>query len=226
VSQNDIVKSGWVATGYGYTPDVGYWINWIDDWGNHVSEQVDKEQMQDFLKIRNNSSGEGIKGSDKHDDKPEVSEPEVGKPNPRWYEHTRQEDPAMSRWEESISNSKTLNGYQDWTNTTALFTPMIDKALGGDDSLLVALLLYLSNTINEEAGEIAGKTKRLIRDHGGEMNDDVAEDMALELGDLVYYIAQYAQAIGYDLQEVVDMNVAKLEDRKERGLIKGSGDKR
>lgn len=171
------------------------------------------------------------------------------KPNPQWYEDSKdrwirkandsydealvkhdaglvRHDAAMARWEASITGAKTLNGYQRWTNTTALFLPAIDKALAGEDARLAALLLYLSNTINEEAGEIAGKTKRLVRDHGGKMNDEVAEDMALELGDLIYYISQYAQAIGYDLQEVVDMNVTKLEARKERGQIKGSGDKR
>ena len=120
----------------------------------------------------------------------------------------------------------TPDEYQKWTNTTAVFAPAIDNVLNGGNRTQTALLLYLANTINEEAGELAGKIKRLIRDHGGELNDEIREAMGKELGDILYYVAQYAQASGYTLQEIFDMNVEKLMSRKERGAIKGAGDDR
>jgi NTP pyrophosphatase (non-canonical NTP hydrolase) len=132
----------------------------------------------------------------------------------------------IMKWINENKNSKSANEYQKWTNSTAVYDVMIDKMLWGDETEEAIKCLYLSNTINEEAGELAGKTKRLIRDNEGVLNEELAQGMLGELGDILYYVAQYAQAIGYELQEVIDYNVAKLEDRKERNAIHGSGDKR
>ena len=120
-----------------------------------------------------------------------------------------------------------INSYQDWTNTTALYHNAVkDVVEMPATSLPSIMLLYLSNTINEEAGEIAGKAKRIIRDEAGVITEQKAISMVEELGDLLYYMAQMAQVLGYTMQEVMDINVNKLLDRKVRGVIKGSGDNR
>ena len=73
-----------------------------------------------------------------------------------------------------------------------------------------------------EAGEVAEKVKKMIRD-----NRKVAPmDIIKELGDVVFYCAALANHVGYDLTMVVDINVVKLNDRQKRGVISGSGDNR
>jgi NTP pyrophosphatase (non-canonical NTP hydrolase) len=75
--------------------------------------------------------------------------------------------------------------------------------------------------IGEEAGEVVGKIKKLIRD--GSFSK---KEVLYELGDLLYYTTATANALGSNIQEVADMNMAKLKDRKKRNVIQGSGDNR
>ena len=75
--------------------------------------------------------------------------------------------------------------------------------------------------IGEEAGEVIGKIKKLIRD--GSFSK---KEVLYELGDLLYYTTATANALGSNIQEVADMNMAKLKDRKKRNVIQGSGDNR
>jgi len=82
-------------------------------------------------------------------------------------------------------------------------------------------LLYSTLGLNGEAGEVAEKVKKKLRD--GEM---VYHDVALELGDVLWYAAILAYNLGYTLGEVAQMNVDKLASRKERDMLKGSGDDR
>ncbi len=85
-------------------------------------------------------------------------------------------------------------------------------------------LVYCALKLNGEAGEVAEKIGKAIRRDGQPWIDN--HDLALELGDVLWYIAALADEIGYDLQAIAEMNVRKLEDRKLRGVIRGSGDYR
>ena len=73
-----------------------------------------------------------------------------------------------------------------------------------------------------EAGEIVEKYKKHLRD-GSELD---TFDLAKELGDVLFYVAAVAADIGYDLRDVAELGLSKLEDRKKRGVLKGSGDSR
>jgi NTP pyrophosphatase (non-canonical NTP hydrolase) len=77
-----------------------------------------------------------------------------------------------------------------------------------------------------EAGEVQGKVKKVIRDSGGVITDKVREQIAGELGDCLWYLAAVADEFELDLGAVAEANLAKLADRKERGVISGSGDTR
>lgn len=73
-----------------------------------------------------------------------------------------------------------------------------------------------------ESGEFANKLKKLIRDHGGKLNDfEVLQSLGDELGDLLWYLAIVANRLGYSLSDIATMNINKLIDRKSRGLIGG-----
>lgn len=77
-----------------------------------------------------------------------------------------------------------------------------------------------------EAGEVADKYKKILRDKDGVMSGDDAEAIAYELGDVAWYINAIARDIGYTLPGILSMNIHKLESRKERGVIGGNGDNR
>ena len=73
-----------------------------------------------------------------------------------------------------------------------------------------------------EAGEVAEKIKKLIRDSSRFTNEDIMK----ELGDVVFYATALANIYGKGLNEVLELNIAKLDDRQKRGKLKGSGDNR
>jgi len=73
-----------------------------------------------------------------------------------------------------------------------------------------------------EAGEVAEKIKKLLRDK----TRFSPEEIIKELGDVVFYATALANYYGAGLQEVLDRNIDKLDSREARGVIKGSGDNR
>ena len=80
-----------------------------------------------------------------------------------------------------------------------------------------------------EAGEVAEKVKKLIRD-SNQITKDLTnlsnEEIMKELGDVVFYATALANIYGRGLQEVLELNIKKLDDRQRRGKLKGSGDNR
>jgi len=103
-------------------------------------------------------------------------------------------------------------------------------------------IVYPALGLAGEAGEIAEKIKKWLRgDHlkkhplltEGEYQATLVEHerlfkeaLLLELGDPLWYIVSLADDLGFTLKDVVDANVQKLTSRKERGVLKGSGDNR
>lgn len=83
-------------------------------------------------------------------------------------------------------------------------------------------IYYMTMGMTGEAGEIANKVKKVMRD--GKQLD--LEDIKHELGDVLWYVAGLATVLGIDLEDVANSNIAKLKSRKERGVIGGSGDNR
>jgi NTP pyrophosphatase (non-canonical NTP hydrolase) len=77
-----------------------------------------------------------------------------------------------------------------------------------------------------EAGEVAEKVKKLIRDGDGILTDPDREKIALEVSDICWYLAVLAYELDYSLEEIFQMNLDKLASRKARGVISGSGDNR
>ena len=77
-----------------------------------------------------------------------------------------------------------------------------------------------------EAGETADKIKKIIRDKDGRISENDKREVAKELGDVLWYVANIGRYLGVSLQEIADMNLEKLESRKQRNLLSGEGDNR
>jgi NTP pyrophosphatase (non-canonical NTP hydrolase) len=80
--------------------------------------------------------------------------------------------------------------------------------------------------INGEAGEIAEKMKKIIRDKNGVMTEEDKKDFGKEMGDVLWYLAVFANHLGLKLDDVAQANLDKLADRKMRDVLRGSGDNR
>ena len=71
----------------------------------------------------------------------------------------------------------------------------------------------LSNTALGLCGE-SGEVADMIKKHLHQGHDLDKEHMAKELGDVAWYLALGATVIGYDLEDILQMNVDKLRARK------------
>ncbi len=106
-----------------------------------------------------------------------------------------------------------IKTYQEWTEKTAIYPK---------DAGIAYTILGLAG----EAGEVAGKYKKVIRDNNGVLTEDRKDQLIDELGDVLWYCARLAEELGISLEEVLQRNHDKLEDRLARNVIQGSGDKR
>ena len=105
-----------------------------------------------------------------------------------------------------------FNAYQKAALSTAIYP---DK------------VIYTALGLASEAGEVAGKVKKILRDRGGNfLGAEFREAVKDELGDVLWYVAALAADLGLKLDDIAQANLDKLADRVERGVIGGSGDDR
>lgn len=77
-----------------------------------------------------------------------------------------------------------------------------------------------------EAGEVVEKWKKIVAYKEGKTTQEDLDELAKELGDVVWYIAVMADSLGYSFDDIMQRNVEKLKSRKVRGVITGKGDNR
>ena len=87
-------------------------------------------------------------------------------------------------------------------------------------------VIYPVLGLANEAGEVAGKVKKIFRDKGGEISAETRSALQAELGDVLWYLAQVCTELDISMDEVAESNLAKLLDRQARGKIRGDGDNR
>ena len=87
-------------------------------------------------------------------------------------------------------------------------------------------VIYPTLGLTNEAGEVAGKIKKVFRDKDGIISDETRDALKAELGDVLWYLAQVATELNLSLDEIAEHNIAKLLDRQARGKIQGDGDNR
>lgn len=109
-----------------------------------------------------------------------------------------------------------LDDYQEESRDLAVY-PGIDE-FGG--------LIYASLGLNGEAGEVADIVKKAIRDNDGKLDHERTEALLKELGDTLWYLSAVASELGFRLSYIAQKNLDKLNDRRTRGVLKGTGDDR
>lgn len=82
--------------------------------------------------------------------------------------------------------------------------------------------MFLALATNGEAGELAEKVKKYVR----EGDEQYLEDAKYEIGDVLWYLSQLATLLGEDLDDIATENMEKLMDRDDRDEILGEGDYR
>lgn len=103
--------------------------------------------------------------------------------------------------------------YQEQAITTKIYSPEV-------------AIPYVVLGITGEAGEIAEKVKKALRDNNGVIDEDRKRELSKEVGDVLWYLAALCEELGISLNDVAEENIQKLQSRKDRGVLKGSGDNR
>ena len=87
-------------------------------------------------------------------------------------------------------------------------------------------LYYPALGLASEAGEVCDKIKKIMRDCDGIPTDEQEMEILKELGDVLWYVANLCEELDCDMSHAAAVNITKLESRKMRGTLKGSGDNR
>ena len=101
----------------------------------------------------------------------------------------------------------TLNEYQELAFNTAMETAKNPA--------------YMISNLTSEAGEVAGKYAKWIRDG---VLDEVG--MQKEAGDVLWQLAGLSTVMGWSLADIASQNLRKLAERQANNTLKGSGDER
>lgn len=107
-----------------------------------------------------------------------------------------------------------FNEYQNKARETAMYPDVGNN------------FVYPTLGLAGEAGEVAEKIKKVIRNDGGVISDEKRMEIKKELGDVLWYVAQLSTELGLALGDVAQGNLDKLASRKERGVINSQGDNR
>ena len=108
-----------------------------------------------------------------------------------------------------------IDRFQTITNDTRLYHPKLDHAI-----------VYPLLGLTEEVGEFTGKIRKLFRDKDSRLEEKDLLALKLELGDIMWNVVVCAEALGLKMSDILNANLKKLEDRRRRGVVKGSGDYR
>lgn len=121
-----------------------------------------------------------------------------------------------------------FNEYQNKASSTAVYPFSVE-------------VVYPALGLANEAGEVAGKIKKILRGDGltvatasnlpanqffKELSTEKQLELVYEMGDVLWYLSALATDLGFSLEEIAQANIAKLFDRKERDVLKGNGDNR
>jgi NTP pyrophosphatase (non-canonical NTP hydrolase) len=106
-----------------------------------------------------------------------------------------------------------FNAYQEIAKSTAIYPKEYN-------------IIYPTLGLSGEAGEVSEKVKKVLRDENGIFTNQKRQEIAKELGDVLWYIANIASDFNISLCDIAQLNIEKLMSRQKRNKLQGSGDER
>jgi NTP pyrophosphatase (non-canonical NTP hydrolase) len=98
----------------------------------------------------------------------------------------------------------TFEEYQRQASETAMYPKRLQN------------LEYPTLGLTGEAGEVANVVKKIQRDFGGKITDEIRAKLKDELGDVLWYISACADELDLTLEEVAEFNINKLARRHQK----------
>lgn len=111
-----------------------------------------------------------------------------------------------------------FNDFQRECRKTAIYQERLNTLIGR--------LSYTTLGLTSEAGEVAGKLKKIMRDQNCYVSAESAEAIVSEIGDVLWYCTMICEELNFNVAECAEMVVNKLKSRQDRGVLGGSGDNR
>jgi NTP pyrophosphatase (non-canonical NTP hydrolase) len=87
-------------------------------------------------------------------------------------------------------------------------------------------ILYPVLGLASEAGEVAGKLKKTLRDFNGKIDEEQRNKLIDEISDVLWYVTACVDDLGFTLEELAEYNYTKISGRLRNGTIHGDGDVR
>lgn len=122
-----------------------------------------------------------------------------------------------------------IEDYQIGTGATAIYRENIEEAIHTTDIAdweAWLRIAYCAGKLNGEAGEVAEEVFKAMRDDSAIITAERKDKLFKEIGDVCWYISQICTELGFSLADVMDYNLTKLQDRKARDVLSGSGSDR
>lgn len=129
--------------------------------------------------------------------------------------------------DESMIDITRYMDFSEYQQGAALYA-VYPRLLVFTDESGKAVSIYPFIGLADECGEVLGKVKRVMRDaqDTGVITESMRKQIAIELGDVLWYVAMCAHELNIPLRVIAHDNLAKLQDRQDRNVLKGSGDNR
>ncbi len=122
-----------------------------------------------------------------------------------------------------------LREYAEMVHGAAIYREGVDALLDSSSREDIAKMLkifYAATGLAGEAGEVANKVKKILRDNGGKIDDEVRQKVLGELGGVAWYLNATAEEFDLRIEDVLNYNYDQITDRQARNVIKGDGDDR
>ncbi len=123
----------------------------------------------------------------------------------------------------------TLREYAEMVSGAAIYREAVEKTLTNLSPEQLEQLLkifYATTGLAGEAGEVANKVKKILRDNKGVVDDAVRERVLGELGGVAWYLNATAEEFGLRIEDVLNYNYEQITGRQARGTLQGDGDNR
>jgi NTP pyrophosphatase (non-canonical NTP hydrolase) len=122
-----------------------------------------------------------------------------------------------------------LREYAEMVHGAAIYREGVDalvESASKEDLAKMLRIFYAATGLAGEAGEVANKVKKILRDNGGVVDDEVRQRILGELGGVAWYLNAAAEEFDLRIEDVLNYNYDQITDRQARNVIKGDGDDR